>query len=459
VDITFIGAARTVTGSLHLLEYNNQKFLLECGLYQGHREDAERINRTFAFKPKDIKAVILSHAHIDHSGNLPNLTKRGFSGPIFCTSATRDIVSLLLLDSAKIQQYDIEYLNKKNKKAGLPLKEPLYTVKDAEQTIDYLSPIDYAKTFEPVKGVKATLFDAGHILGSSVILLEADGKKLLFSGDLGRKNMPIIRDPTVVKDIDYMILESTYGGRTHKSFKGMTDEFREIIKKGEQDNGKIIIPAFAVERTQVLVTMLKDLYEDGSLKNIPVYIDSPLATSVTEVFRDHPECFDKETYQTFMDSDPFDFPGLNYIKDTEESKSLNSQNRPMIIMSASGMCEGGRVTHHLIHSIENNKNSIVITGFQARGTLGRKILEGAEKVWIFNSEYDVRAKVYFMGGLSAHADSNDLVTYVKNCSNGRLKKIFLIHGDLDEAYALQNEIQNSQGIDVDIPQSMTRVRI
>ena len=459
MDITFIGATRTVTGSLHLFEYNKQKFLLECGLYQGHRDEAERINRTFAFKPKDIKAVILSHAHIDHSGNLPNLSKRGFTGPIYCTPATKDIVSLLLIDSAKIQQYDIEYLNKKYKKNGLPIKEPLYTVEDAEQAIQQLTPVNYGETFEPVNGVKAALFDAGHILGSSIIVLNADGKKILFSGDLGRKNMPIIKDPTVITDVDYMILESTYGGRTHKSFEGMTDEFREIINSGKKHNGKIIIPAFAVERTQVLITMLKNLYEEGSLKDMPVYVDSPLATSVTDVFRDHPECFDKETYQIFVDSDPFNFPGLDYIKDSEESKNLNNQNRPMIIMSASGMCEGGRVTHHLIHSVEKRNNIVVITGFQARGTLGRKILEGADKIRIFNNEYKVRAQVHFMGGLSAHADGNDLLEYVANCTNGNCKTIFLIHGDLDEAYALKNGIQSAHNIEVDIPQSMTQVQI
>jgi len=459
VDITFIGATRTVTGSLHLFEYDNQKFLLECGLYQGHREEAERINRTFPFKPKDIKAVILSHAHIDHSGNLPNLTKRGFSGAIYCTPATKDIASLLLLDSAKIQEYDIAYLNKKHKRKGLPLKEPLYTVKDAEQTIKHFSAVNYEETFEPVKGVKTTLYDAGHILGSSIILLEADGKKLLFSGDLGRKNMPIIKDPTVIKDIEYMILESTYGSRTHKSFEGITDEFRDIVKKGRQKNSKIIIPAFAVERTQVLVTMLKDLYDDGSLKDLPVYVDSPLATNVTNVFRDHPECFDKETYQIFVDGDPFNFAGLNYVKDSEESKSLNSQTGPMVIVSASGMCEGGRVTHHLIHSIEKDSTIIVMTGFQARGTLGRKILEGADKIWIFNEDYKVRAKVYFMGGLSAHADGGDLLEYVKSCNNGRLKKIFLIHGDIEEALVLQRAIQTAENVDVDIPQSMTQISI
>lgn len=459
VDITFIGAARTVTGSLHLFEYKKQKFLLECGLYQGHREDAERINQTFPFKPKDIKAVVLSHAHIDHSGNLPNLAKRGFEGPIYCTSATKDIASLLLLDSAKIQEYDIEYVNKKHKKAGLPLKEPLYTTEDAENTLKQFSTIDYGQSFEPVGGVKITLYDAGHILGSSIILLEVEHKKILFSGDLGRKNMPIIKDPKVIDDLDYLILESTYGGRTHKSFEGMTDEFRKIIEIGKQKASKIIIPAFAVERTQILVTMLKNLYDEGALKDVPVYVDSPLATNVTDVFRRHPECFDKETYKIFTDSDPFNFPGLQYIPNTEASKRLNGLKGPMIIMSASGMCEGGRVTHHLIHSIENDDNIIVITGFQARGTLGRKILEKSEKIKIFNDQYAVRAKVFFMGGLSAHADGNDLTEYVKSCKNGRLKKVYLIHGDIEEAIALQSKLETLDSLDADIPQSLTRVQV
>lgn len=459
MDITFIGAARTVTGSLHLFEYKGQKFLLECGLYQGHREEAERINRTFPFKPKDIKAVILSHAHIDHSGNLPNLVKRGFRGPIYCTSATKDIASLLLLDSAKIQEYDLAYLNKKQKKSGLPLKEPLYTVADAEKTLKQFNAVEYKNRFEPVSGVKVTFYDAGHILGSSVILLEYEGKRILFSGDLGRKDMPIIKDPAVLHDIDYLILESTYGGRTHKSFEGMTEEFRDIIEQGKRKGSKILIPAFALERTQVLVTILKNLYDEGTLKDVPVYVDSPLATNVTDVFRRHPECFDKKTYKIFTDSDPFNFARLNYVKNTEESKSLNARQGPMIIISASGMCEGGRITHHLIHSIENANNIIIITGFQARGTLGRKILEKAKKVWIFNDKYKMRAKVYFIGGLSAHADSKDLVDYVKKTNNGRLKKVYLIHGDIEEAIALQGKIESMDNIDVDIPQSMTQVSI
>jgi metallo-beta-lactamase family protein len=458
MDITFIGAARTVTGSLHLFEYKKQKFLLECGMFQGHREEAERINSTFPFKPKDIKAVILSHAHIDHSGNLPNLVRRGFAGPIFCTSATKDIASLLLLDSAKIQQYDFEYLNKKRTEKGLLPKEPLYTMADAETTIEQFNEVAYDQTFEPIPGIRITLFDAGHILGSSVILIEAEGKRLLFSGDLGRKGMPIIQDPAEVEDIDYMILESTYGGRQHPSFVDMQGELQTLIEKGKKTRSKIIIPAFAVERTQVLVTMLKNLYEEGVLKDIPVYIDSPLASNVTEVFLRHPECFDKKTFKIFSEGDPFNFPNLHYVADTDESKSLNTKSGPMIIMSASGMCEGGRVTHHLIHTIGDANNMIILTGFQARGTLGRKILEREPKVYIFNDEFDLRAQTYFIGGLSAHADGDDLLRYVEESGNGRIKKVYLVHGEIEEAQVLQQRIKDL-GLEADIPQSLTHISI
>jgi metallo-beta-lactamase family protein len=459
MDVTFIGATQTVTGSLHLFEHNNQKFLVECGMYQGHREEAERINQTFPFKPKDIKGVILSHAHIDHSGNLPNLVKRGFTGPIYCTSATRDITSLLLLDSAKIQENDNAYLNKKRKEKGLPEKEPLYRVEDAERALKHFQPVRYKETFSIIPGVEVTPYDAGHILGSSIIVIEADGKRILFSGDLGRKNMPIIKDPTAPDEIDHLIIESTYGGRTHNDFEGMTAEFREIIERGKQKRSKVIVPAFAVERTQLLVTMLKNLYEEGTLKNIPVYVDSPLATSVTDVFRNHPECFDRETYKIFSEGDPFDFPGLIYVKNSDESKKLNAQSGPMIIVSASGMCEGGRVTHHLIHSIENEDNMIVMTGFQARGTLGRAILERAKTVRIFHDEYRVRAQVYFMGGLSAHADGDDLKEYIHNVSSARLQHVYLVHGDIEEATALKDSLARDTDLAVTIPQSMTMVTI
>ncbi|OGC39634.1 hypothetical protein A2Y85_00780 [candidate division WOR-3 bacterium RBG_13_43_14] len=457
MEITFIGATRTVTGSLHLFEFNQQKFIVECGLYQGHREEAERINRTFPFKPRNLRSVILSHAHIDHSGNLPNLVKCGFSGPIYCTPGTRDIAELLLLDSAKIHEADFAYLNKKQEKAGYPVKEPLYTVADADRTVPMFTPVPYQRSFEPVKGVKATFYDAGHILGSAVILLEADHHRILFSGDLGRKNMPIINDPTVVKDISTLILESTYGGRVHDTFDKMIDEFQDVIEIGKKQKSKIIIPAFAVERTQVMLTMLKELHHRSVLAGIPVYVDSPLATDVTEVFLNHPECFDEETYNVFRRSNPFNFPGLHYIQDSNESKTLNNQTGPMIIISASGMCEGGRVTHHLIHSIEDPNNIILITGFQARGTLGRRILEGAKEVRIFNGNYERKAQVFFMAGLSAHADGNDLVEYVKKTKNPGLKNVLLIHGDIEEATALKNSLTKLDIKNVSIPQFMTRI--
>ncbi|MGQ9701690.1 MAG: MBL fold metallo-hydrolase RNA specificity domain-containing protein [bacterium] len=456
MELTFIGATRTVTGSMHLFEYKKQKFLLECGLYQGHRAEAERINRTFPFKPKDINCVILSHGHLDHSGNIPSLVKRNFSRKIYCTPATQDVVELLLRDSAHLQENDIAFFNKKQRTKGMPLKEPLYTVVDVENTRPFLRGINYHNKFNPVPGVTATFYDAGHILGSAQILLEYDDKRILFSGDLGRKNMPIIKDPEIVKDIDYLILESTYGSRRHSPFEEMTAELKNIILKGIEKKSKIIIPAFAVERTQVLITMLKNLYEDGVLKNIPIFVDSPLAQSVTEVFKNHPECFDKETYEKFLKEEPFDFPALHYIKDIEESKRLNEMNGPLIIISASGMCEGGRVLHHLIHSIEDEKNIIILTGFQAQGTLGRKILDNYKEIFIFDTKFVVRAKVYFMPGLSAHADSADLLDYVKSINNGRLKKIFLIHGEITEAVALKEKLE-SLNMAVEIPECMTRV--
>lgn len=456
MEITFIGATRTVTGSMHLFEYNKKEFLFECGLYQGHRAEAERINRIFPFKPKEIEFVILSHAHLDHSGNLPSLIKRNFRGDIYCTPATRDIAELLLLDSAHLQENDIAFFNKKQRKAGLPTKEPLYTVEDAEDTLKYFKTINYHNKFEPVDGLSVIFYDAGHILGSAQILIEYDDRRILFTGDLGRNNMPIIRDPEIPEDIDYLILESTYGSRIHSSFEQMTDELKRIILEGKQKKSKIIIPTFAVERTQVLVTMLKRLYEDGVIKNIPIYIDSPLATSVTQVFTRHPECFDEETYKKFIKDEPFDFSGINYIKNIEESKSLNEKDGPMIIISASGMCEGGRVLHHLIHSIEDENNIIILTGFQASGTLGRKILDGYKEVFIFDTKFYVNAKIYFMAGLSAHADSNDLIEFVRSIKNGRLKKVFLIHGEITEAVALKERIE-SLNIETEIPESMTSV--
>ncbi len=456
--IRFIGACRTVTGSQYLLELDGEKVLLECGLYQGHRAEAERINRTFAFKPRDIRAVILSHAHLDHSSNLPHLYNNGFTGPVFCTPATMDVTRYLLLDSAKIQEGDIEHLNKKLAAQNQPLKSPLYTVADAEAVLKQFVGNPYGVTFSPVKGMKVTFFDAGHILGSAVVLIETSTQKILFSGDLGRYHMPIIRDPVVVPGPHYIMLESTYGNRVHPSTQGVTENLRQIIQTAIDQRGRVVIPAFAVERTQILITILKELYDDGFLRDVPVYVDSPLATNVTDVFKQHPECFDAETLKLFETGDPFNFPGLHYVRDQEESKRLNDRSGPMIIMAGSGMCEGGRVLHHLIHSLDRESTQVVLTGFQAQGTLGRKLLEGAKLVPIYNDMYNVRARVHFIDALSAHADGNDLFNYVRDCQDNNLKKVFLVHGDIEEAVPLQERLVKL-GIKVEIPESMTSVEI
>jgi len=458
LKLTFIGACQTVTGSQYLIEHDGKKVLLECGLYQGHRAEAERINRTFAFKPKDIGAVILSHAHLDHSGNLPRLAKNGFTGPVFCTAATLDVARYLLLDSANIQETDIEHLNKKLALTNQPPKSPLYTVADAEAVLKQFAGHSYGLPFEPVKGLKVTFFDAGHILGSCVVLIETATQKLLFSGDLGRYNMPIIKDPVVVRGPHYIMIESTYGNRVHPGPQGVTAELQKIIKTAIDERGRVLVPAFAVERTQVLIKILKELFDSGSLRDVPVYVDSPLATNVTEVFRKHPECFDAETLKIFETGDPFNFPTLRYVRDKEESKSLNDRAGTMIVIAGSGMCEGGRILHHLIHSLDRENTQVVLTGFQAPGTLGHKLQQGEKKVPIYDDIYNVRARVSFIDALSAHADGNDLFNYVKACQDNNLKKVFLVHGDLEEAVPLQERLVKL-GVKVEIPESMTLTQI
>jgi metallo-beta-lactamase family protein len=458
MKLTFIGACRTVTGSQYLIEHEGFKILLECGLYQGHRDEAERINRTFAFKPKDLSAMVLSHAHLDHSGNIPNLAKSGFSGPVYCTPATLDVTRYLLLDAAHIQEADIEHLNKRLRLSNLPVKQPLYTVADTEKALKQFTGRSYNLPFEPVKGLTITFFDAGHILGSALVRIESEGKRVLFSGDLGRNKMPIIKDPVVVPDVDYLMLESTYGNRVHPSPAGVSEDLKKIIQDAIANRGKVIIPAFAVERTQILIKILKELYDAGSLRDVPVYVDSPLATNVTEVFTRHPECFDEETLKIFEAGDPFNFPGLQYIRDKEESKTLNDWSGPLIIIAGSGMCEGGRVLHHLIHSLGRETTQVVLAGFQSPGTLGWRLQSGEKRVPIYNDFYEVKARIHFIGALSAHADGNDLYNYVQAVREHRLQKVFLVHGDIEEAVPLKDRLSRS-GIAVDIPESMTQAEI
>ncbi len=461
--VQFIGATRTVTGSMHLLQINGKNILLDCGLFQGKRADTFDRNKNFPFDPSTIDALVLSHAHIDHAGNLPNLVKSGYSGPIYCTPATHDLCTIMLKDSAYIQERDVEFVGKKHKKKHLPPPEPLYTIDDVEPTLALFQSIPYHSSFEVSRGVHVEFVDAGHILGSASVILTieegGDGKssfrrerKFGFTGDLGRPNLPILRDPEFLGNVDALISESTYGGRFHTSIEEMPKKFGEIVARTAARGGKIIIPAFSVGRTQELVYTMHLLKEQGHLLNIPVYVDSPLSTSATEVFRKHPECFDEETLALMKrEADPFGFERLTYIRDVEESKKLNERTEPCIIIASSGMCEAGRIRHHLANNIGNPKNTILIVGYQAEHTLGRRLVEQEKEVTIFGEVHQRACEVVVMNSFSAHADRNELLTYFDQFDRNRLKNIFLVHGDPDQAEKFSGGLKDKGFKNIDIP--------
>ncbi len=438
MKIHFIGAAQTVTGSMHLIEVNGKKFLLDCGLYQGKRKIAFEINRNFDdFNPAEIDFVILSHAHIDHSGNLPSLVKKGFTGNIYSTFATRDLASVMLRDSGHIQEKDVEWVNKKRKKQHKNPFEPLYTVDDAEKTMEHFIGINYHQEYQLAEGIKLTFFDAGHILGSAIVFLQINenGKtiQLGFTGDLGRPNLPILKDPEKIPDVDYLLSESTYGGRFHDNPTGTEAKLAAVIQKAYANKSKIIIPAFSVGRTQELVFALHNIFERNDAPRIPIYVDSPLSVNATEVFKIHPECFDKETVAYLLKhEDPFGFNKLTYISNVEESKKLNEIPGPQIIISSSGMAEAGRILHHLANNIDNPNNIVLIVGYSAENTLGRKLAEKVPTVKIFGEEHQLNAEVIVFNSFSAHADANELIGYVNKFDKNKLKRIFLVHGDKDQ---------------------------
>lgn len=446
--ITFHGAAQTVTGSQHLLEINGKRVLLDCGLYQGKRDESRERNQNFQFNPRDVDAMVLSHAHIDHSGNIPNLVKRGFSGQIICTEATVDLCKSMLPDSGRIQEKDVEYVNRKRERHGEKPVLPIYDEEDALKALGQLTGVKYEQPTPVVEGVTVTFFDAGHMLGSAIVVLEIndiDRKcRLVFSGDLGRPNVPILRDPTFIDSADLLIMESTYGGKTHPPIGESTEEMRKIITRTAERRGKVIIPAFAVERTQMLVYMLNNLFNKGQLPNIPVYVDSPLAVDVTAVFRAHPEDFDAETMEILKkdpDKDVFGFGRLRYIREVEQSKQLNESPDPCVIISASGMAEAGRIQHHLKNNIENPKNTVLIVGYQAPDTLGRRLVEHQPKVRIFGEEYHLRAEVIDIGGFSGHADHGGLLGWA-DAFKQRPDRVFLVHGEIEPAETLAKALRN-----------------
>ncbi|HSD63719.1 MAG TPA: MBL fold metallo-hydrolase [Ignavibacteriaceae bacterium] len=446
MKIQFIGAAQTVTGSQHLLLVNGKKILLDCGLYQGKRKEAFEINKNFLFNPAEIDVMLLSHAHIDHTGNIPHLVRSGFQGHIYTTSATVDLCQIMLRDSAYLQEKDVKYINKKRSQQNKNLFEPLYTIEDVETAMTNFIGVQYDKTIEVAPGVKATWKDAGHILGSAGILIEIreNGKytRFGFSGDIGRPDMPVISDPNALTDLDVLIMESTYGNRLHPITNEVEEEVASIINEVLDRNGKIIIPAFAVGRTQLFVYILHKLFNQNRIPAIPIFVDSPLAVNSTEVFRTHPECFDRETYRVFIENheDPFGFSRLTYIRDAEESKKLNDFKGSCIIISASGMAEGGRILHHLKNNIENPNNLILFVGYAAQETLARKIMDGEQEVNILGDVYKVRAKIKQMDYFSAHADQKGLLDYLTYSPNNKLKHIFLVHGEEEQALPLKEKI-------------------
>jgi metallo-beta-lactamase family protein len=457
MKLSFHGAARSVTGSRHMLEVPGFRLLLDCGLFQGRREEALRQNRDLGFDPKSLGAVLLSHAHIDHSGALPVLPRHGFSGKVYVTRATADLAAIMLEDSARVQESDCRYVNKKERRRGRACVRPFYDGDDVRKIIKRFEGERYGEQMKIAPRVTASFHDAGHILGSAAIRVKYTARgnttTVLFSGDLGRSNMPILRDPEPPPPCDVLILESTYGDRLHEQpGEEMKKKAQDLIAHAKEHRSKIIVPAFAVGRTQDLVMRIKELVGEGRIDPIPIYIDSPLADKATEVFRRHPECYDEETFKTFSaDGDPFASRYIHFVSSPEDSKRLNTMRGPCVIISSSGMCEGGRILHHLKHAIQDEANVIVFVGFQAEHTLGRKLVEGWDVVPIFGVPTTRRARIVKFNGLSAHADRNDLLAYVRaiDPSPGR---IFIVHGEEKQALSLGAAIQTEHPkIEVQIP--------
>jgi metallo-beta-lactamase family protein len=453
MKIRFLGAVRTVTGSMHLLSVNGAKLLLDCGLYQGRRKESFERNRRLPFDATAVDSMILSHAHIDHSGNIPSLVKNGFKGNIYATPATRDLCSAMLRDAGHIQESDADYINKKRARQGLPPVEPLYTVEDATNSLRYFVSVGYGRPLPVAPGVTLTFQNAGHILGSAVTALdiveESETSRLVFTGDLGRKEIPILRDPEPVENADYLITESTYGSRVHDPFETSHAELRDVIIDTYRRGGKVIVPAFSVGRTQELVYALHRLTEARKIPDLPIFVDSPLSVNVTEIFRLHPECYDKEVNDflaTARRRDPFGFHRLTYVRSTERSKELNFLREPAIIISASGMCEAGRILHHLKNNVEDPRNTVLIVGWQAPHTLGRRLVERQSTVKIFGEEYSLKARVETINGFSAHADRNELLDYANQLGARRLKSVFVVHGEESSSQALAYGL-NSLGVE------------
>ncbi len=446
MHLEFYGAAGGVTGSLHRLCVGGSEILLDCGLFQGHRAEANALNRSLPRWAIEADVLILSHAHLDHTGSTPTLVKRGFQGNIYCSASTRDLCSAMLRDSAMLQEQDARYLNRRLH-AHEPRIEPLYTMADAQTAVAQMVGLPFHRAFPVAKGVTLTLHNAGHVLGSCIVQLDLEERgirrRLVFTGDLGRAALPLMQDPEVVNDANVLLIESTYGDRLHPEVEALDAELASIIQATVKRGGKVFIPTFALERAQEVLFTLERISEAGKLPNVPIYIDSPLAIAVTEIYKLHPESLSEAIQARILKrNDPFSPPGVQYVSDVESSKAIQRDPDPSIVIAGSGMCEGGRILHHFRAGIVNPKNAIVTVGFMAEHTLGRRIVDGQKKVRILGDEYEVRAQVHSLGGLSAHADRNDLLAYVKQTGAlGHLTQVVLVHGENGARKALEEGVR------------------
>jgi metallo-beta-lactamase family protein len=449
VNLTFVGAAGEVTGSCHVLETPTGRLLIDCGMYQGHRREAAEKNRSFPFDGSSIHSVVLGHAHIDHSGRLPFLHKCDFHGNIYSTSATRDLAAIMLRDSAHIQQHDAEYINRKRQRNGEEPVPPLYTLRDATSTLRHFVSVGYGRRFSPLPDVTGTFFDAGHILGSAVTRLDVhrNGQPytLGYAADLGRAEMPILRDPQNLlegrRKLDALIIECTYGGRYHDRPEDMEAELESLVNRVVGRGGKLVIPSFSVGRTQNVLFYLHKLFAENRIPSVPVFVDSPLSINATDVFRMHPECYDEETAE-FLESEGsvFTHKAINYVMSVQESKALNRRRTPAIIISASGMCEAGRILHHLKNTITRDKNAVAVVGYMAEHTLGRRLVERHDKVKIFGRMYPVRCEIATLNGFSAHADHDGIIEYIRQVASQRTR-LFLVHGETAAFDAIEADLR------------------